>query len=84
MLFQDLDLGDRTLSVYRSGDTCLFPGKDVNFVFRMEKLGARWAFGFFSARLARVRLKSQVTFTSVGAHELKGFEGKHELFSCES
>jgi hypothetical protein len=33
---------------------------------------------------AKAKLKSQLTFTPIDAHELKGFEGKHEFFSRES
>jgi adenylate cyclase len=57
-------------------------GKDVNFVFRMEKLAGSLGISFLTSVAAQGKLKSQVTFTSVGAHELKGFEGKHEFFSC--
>ena len=57
-------------------------GKDVNFVFRMEKLAGSLGISFLTSAAGQVKLKSQITFTSVGAHELKGFEGKHEFFSC--
>jgi len=56
-------------------------GKDVNFVFRMETLAGSLGIPFLTSAAGQVKLKSQVTFTPVGAHELKGFEGKHELFS---
>ena len=56
-------------------------GKDVNFVFRMEKLAGSLGIPFLTSAAGQAKLKSQVTFTPVGAHELKGFEGKHELFS---
>jgi adenylate cyclase len=56
-------------------------GKDVNFVFRMERLAGSLGIPFLTSAAGRAKLKSQVTFMPVGAHELKGFEGKHELFS---
>jgi class 3 adenylate cyclase len=57
-------------------------GKDVNFVFRMEKLAGSLGISFFASEAGQAKLESQVTFTPVGPHELKGFEGKHEFFSC--
>jgi adenylate cyclase len=56
-------------------------GKDVNFVFRMEKLAGSLGIPFLTSAAGQAKLKSQVTFMPVGAHELKGFEGKHEFFS---
>ena len=56
-------------------------GKDVNFVFRMERLAGSLGIPFLTSAAGQAKLKSQVTFMPVGAHELKGFEGKHELFS---
>jgi hypothetical protein len=48
----------------------------------MEKLASSLGFAFFVSEAGQARPKSQVTFTPVGAHELKGFEGKHEFFGC--
>jgi adenylate cyclase len=59
-------------------------GKDVNFVFRMERLAGSLGIALLTSAAGEAKLKSQLTFTPVGAHELKGFEGKHEFFSCES
>lgn len=57
-------------------------GREVNFVFRMEKLAGSLGVSFLTSAAGQAKLKSQVSFTPAGAHELKGFEGKHEVFSC--
>ena len=54
----------------------------VREIVRMEKLAGSLGISFLASEAGQARLKSQVTFTPVGAHELKGFEGKHEFFSC--
>ena len=57
-------------------------GKDVNFVFRMEKLAASLGILLLASRAGKAKLGSLVKCESAGVHELKGFEGKHEFFSC--
>ena len=57
-------------------------GKDVNFVFRMEKLAASLGISLLTSAAGKAKLGSLVKCESAGAHELKGFEGKHEFFSC--
>jgi class 3 adenylate cyclase len=57
-------------------------GKDVNFVFRMEKLGALLGILLLTSAAGKAKLGSLVKCDPAGAHELKGFEGKHEFFSC--
>jgi adenylate cyclase len=57
-------------------------GKDVNFVFRMEKLAASLGILLLTSAAGKAKLGSLVKCESAGAHELKGFEGKHEFFSC--
>jgi adenylate cyclase len=57
-------------------------GKDVNFVFRMEKLAASLGILLLASAAGKAKLGSLVKCESAGAHELKGFEGKHEFFSC--
>ena len=57
-------------------------GKDVNFVFRMEKLGASLGILLLTSAAGKAKLGSVLKCDPVGAHELKGFEGKHEFFSC--
>jgi adenylate cyclase len=57
-------------------------GKDVNFVFRMEKLAASLGILLLTSAAGKTRLGSLVKCEPAGAHELKGFEDKHEFFSC--
>ena len=57
-------------------------GKDVNFVFRMEKLAASLGVPGLTSTAGKSRLESLIHCVPAGAHELKGFEGKHDFFSC--
>lgn len=57
-------------------------GKDVNFVFRMEKLAASLGILLLTSATGKEKLGSLIKCEPAGAHELKGFEGKHEFFSC--
>ena len=57
-------------------------GKEVNFVFRMEKLAASLSVFLLTSAAGKAKLGSLVKCEPAGAHELKGFEGKHEFFSC--
>ena len=57
-------------------------GKDVNFVFRMEKLAGALNISALTSAAGKDKLGSLIKCDPVGAHELKGFEGKHEFFSC--
>jgi adenylate cyclase len=57
-------------------------GKDVNFVFRMEKLGASLGISVLMSAAGKSKLGSLADVEPVGPYELKGFEGKHEFFSC--
>src|SRR6266478_1709738 len=57
-------------------------GKDVNFVFRMEKLAGSLGISLLTSAAGKDKLGSLVQNEPAGAHELKGFEGKHEFFSC--
>ena len=57
-------------------------GKDVNFVFRMEKLAASLGISLLTSAAGKAKLGSLIKTKPAGAHELKGFEGKHEFFSC--
>ena len=57
-------------------------GKEVNFVFRMEKLAGSLGIAILTSDTGQSKLKSLMKFEPAGAHELKGFEGKHEFFSC--
>jgi class 3 adenylate cyclase len=57
-------------------------GKDVNFVFRMEKLAGSLKTRRITSMAGRAKLRSLLETKPIGAHELKGFAGKHEFFSC--
>jgi adenylate cyclase len=57
-------------------------GKDVNFVFRMEKLAGSLGISLLTSAAGKDKLGSLIKAGPAGAHELKGFEGKHEFFSC--
>jgi adenylate cyclase len=57
-------------------------GKEVNFVFRMEKLAGSLGIQVLTSAAGQSKLKSLIKCEPAGAHELKGFEGKHEFFSC--
>lgn len=57
-------------------------GREVNFVFRMEKLAGVLGVPILLSDSAQSHLQSFSECKSVGAHELKGFEGQHQFFSC--
>jgi adenylate cyclase len=57
-------------------------GKDVNFVFRMEKLAGSLGILLLTSAAGKSKLESVIKCEPAGAHELKGFEGKHEFFTC--
>jgi len=57
-------------------------GKEVNFVFRMEKLAGQLSVYRLLSDAAKVKLAKLVTAEPLGGHELKGFEGKYEFSSC--
>lgn len=57
-------------------------GREVNFVFRMEKLAGALGIPILISAPAKSHLSSLANCNPAGAHELKGFEGKYEFFSC--
>jgi len=57
-------------------------GKDVNFVFRMEKLAGSLKILLLTSAAGKDKLGALIKAEPVGAHELKGFDGKFEFFSC--
>lgn len=57
-------------------------GKEVNFVFRMEKLAGSLGISLLTSAAGRSKLGKLIKSEPAGAHELKGFEGTHEFFSC--
>ena len=57
-------------------------GKEVNFVFRMEKLAGSLDVSLLASAAGKSKLGKLINAEPAGAHELKGFEGKFEFFSC--
>jgi adenylate cyclase len=57
-------------------------GKDVNFVFRMEKLVASLGMPLLTSEAGKTKLGSLIKTEPAGAYELKGFDGKYEFFTC--
>ena len=57
-------------------------GPEVNFVFRMEKLAGALRIPILISAPAKSHLSCLENCKPMGAHGLKGFEGKHEFFSC--
>jgi len=57
-------------------------GRDVNFVFRMEKLAGSLGISLLTSAAGKSKLGSLMKYEPAGAHELKGFEGVHEFFRC--
>jgi adenylate cyclase len=57
-------------------------GKDVNFVFRMEKLAGSLGILLLTSAEGKSKLGTLIKAEPAGSHELKGFEGKFEFFRC--
>jgi class 3 adenylate cyclase len=57
-------------------------GRDVNFVFRMEKLAGSLGIPLLISSAGKSKLAKLIETIPAGVHELKGFEGKHEFFVC--
>jgi adenylate cyclase len=57
-------------------------GREVNFVFRMEKLAGLLGIAVLTSAAGASKLDKLIEADRAGVHELKGFEGKHEFFSC--
>jgi class 3 adenylate cyclase len=57
-------------------------GPQVNFAFRMEKLAGSLGRPVLTSTAVKAQWPSLLECEPAGAHELKGFEGKHEFFSC--
>jgi class 3 adenylate cyclase len=56
-------------------------GKEVNFIFRLEKLAGSLGECFGLSAAAQAELKGCVMARPLGEHELKGFEGTWPLFA---
>jgi len=57
-------------------------GKEVIFVFRMEKLAGSLGIHLLASAAAQKKLGPLVACQPAGTHELKGFEGGFEFFKC--
>jgi adenylate cyclase len=57
-------------------------GKEVIFVFRMEKLAGSLGILLMTSAAARAKLEPLMKCDPAGAHPLKGFEGEYEFFKC--
>jgi adenylate cyclase len=55
-------------------------GKEVIFVFRMEKLAGSLGIHLMASDAARKKLGETLPAQTAGSHELKGFEGRFEFF----
>jgi adenylate cyclase len=55
-------------------------GKDVNFVFRMEKVAASLGVYLLTSETGRERLGPLANCEPAGAQAVKGFEGEHPFF----
>ena len=55
-------------------------GKEVIFVFRMEKLAGSLGIHLLASAAAREKLADTMSSQPAGSHELKGFEGRFEFF----
>lgn len=57
-------------------------GKEVIFVFRMEKLAGSLGILLMASAAAKAKLEPLMKCDPAGAHPLKGFEGEYEFFKC--
>jgi adenylate cyclase len=57
-------------------------GKEVIFVFRMEKLAGSLGIDLMVSEAARNKLGNALPSQPAGSHELKGFDGRFEFFRC--
>ena len=57
-------------------------GKEVIFVFRMEKLAGSLGILLLASEPAKTKLELTIKCEQAGAHQLKGFEGEYEFFRC--
>ena len=57
-------------------------GKEVIFVFRMEKLAGSLGIHLMASAAAHHKLGEGFSCQPAGSHQLKGFEGSYEFFKC--
>lgn len=56
-------------------------GREANFAFRLEKLAGKLGALDLASEPAANKLGDALLFRALGNHKLKGFEGKHAVFS---
>ena len=57
-------------------------GKEIIFVFRMEKLAGSLGISLMASEPAKVKLEPLMKCDPAGSHALKGFEGEFQFFKC--
>jgi class 3 adenylate cyclase len=57
-------------------------GKEVIFVFRMEKLAGSLGIHLLASAAAQQKLAGSFPYQAAGSHQLKGFEGSYEFFKA--
>jgi adenylate cyclase len=57
-------------------------GKEVIFVFRMEKLAGSLGILLMASEPAKAKLEPLMKCDPAGSHQLKGFEGEFQFFKC--
>ena len=57
-------------------------GKEVIFVFRMEKLAGSLGIPLMASKAAQKKLGGALPSEPAGSHGLKGFDGEFEFFKC--
>src|ERR1700704_3080124 len=57
-------------------------GKEVIFVFRMEKLAGSLGIYLIGSAGAKAKLEPLMKCDPAGSHQLKGFEGEFKFFKC--
>jgi class 3 adenylate cyclase len=55
-------------------------GKEVIFVFRMEKLAGSLGILLMASEAAKTKLEPLMKCEPAGVHQLKGFEGEYGFF----
>ena len=57
-------------------------GKEVIFVFRMEKMAGSLGISLMASEAAKTKLEPLMKCEPAGSHALKGFEGEFAFFKC--
>ena len=59
-------------------------GQDLNFLFRLERLAAENKFSSIISEAAHSHLGSLLETESLGSFPIKGFQGEHSVFGCDT